>query len=161
MNNRGSSQIILKPGQSFASTVGKVKADEDGTAEKAITLKNGEKAEFYKIPYGTEHQIKEEKNEYEPSYRIDAATVVKAANKAPANTDLSTETEIIDMGEDNTVKKTKLVLTNGKEGRFMLIKSLFFVALECMFCYCAVYVVYHQKEYSGLKTFLLKTVLII
>ena len=162
MNNRGSSQIILKPGQSFASTVGKVKADEDGTAEKAITLKNGEKAEFYKIPYGTEHQIKEEKNEYEPSYRIDAATVVKAANKAPANTDLSTETEIIDMGEDNTVtftnilssfhsrmpertiksnvclkflvqnfaksvqipyhicKKTKLVLTNGKEGRFML-----------------------------------------
>lgn len=43
----------------------------------------------------------------------------------------------------------------------MLIKSLFFVALECMFCYCAVYVVYHQEEYSGLKTFLLKTVLII
>ncbi len=43
----------------------------------------------------------------------------------------------------------------------MLIKSLFFVALECMFCYCAVYVVYHQEEYSGLKTFLLKIVLII
>lgn len=106
MNNRGSSQIILKPGQSFASTVGKVKADEDGTAEKTITLKNGEKAEFYKIPYGTEYQIKEEKNEYEPSYRIDAATVVKATDKAPANTDLSTETEIIDMGEDNIVTFT-------------------------------------------------------
>ena len=43
----------------------------------------------------------------------------------------------------------------------MLIKSLFFVALECMFCYCAVYVVYHQEEYSRLKTVLLKTVLII
>ena len=105
----------LKPGQSFASTVGKVKADEDGTAEKAITLKNGEKAEFYKIPYGTEYQIKEEKNEYEPSYRIDAATVVKATDKAPANTDLSTETEIIDMGEDNTV-----TFTNGYPEHFSL-----------------------------------------
>ena len=48
----------LKPGQSFASTVGKVKADEDGNAEKTISLKNGEKAEFYKIPYGM--QIDEE-----------------------------------------------------------------------------------------------------
>lgn len=105
----------LKPGQSFASTVGKVKADEDGTAEKTITLKNGEKAEFYKIPYGTEYQIKEEKNEYEPSYRIDAATVVKATDKAPTNTDLSTETEIIDMGEDNTV-----TFTNGYPEHFSL-----------------------------------------
>lgn len=43
----------------------------------------------------------------------------------------------------------------------MLIKSLFFVVLECMFCYCAVYVVYHQEEYSRLKTVLLKTMLII
>ena len=105
----------LKPEQSFASTVGKVKADEDGTAEKTITLKNGEKTEFYKIPYGTEYQIKEEKNEYEPSYRIDAATVVKATDKAPANTDLSTETEIIDMGEDNTV-----TFTNGYPEQFSL-----------------------------------------
>lgn len=33
----------LKPGQGFVSTVGKVKADEDGDAEKTISLKNGEK----------------------------------------------------------------------------------------------------------------------
>lgn len=96
----------LKPGQSFASTVGKVKADEDGNAEKMISLKNGEKAEFYKIPYGTEYQITEEKNKYAPSYRIDAATVKKAADKASADTDLSTETETIDMGEDDTVTFT-------------------------------------------------------
>lgn len=96
----------LKPGQSFASTVGKVKADEDGNAEKKISLKNGEKAEFYKIPYGTEYQITEEKNKYAPSYRIDAATVKKATDKASADTDLSTETETIDMGEDDTVTFT-------------------------------------------------------
>ena len=70
----------LKPGQGFVSTVGKVKADEDGDAEKTISLKNGEKAEFYKIPYGTEYQITEEKNKYAPSYRIDAATVKKATD---------------------------------------------------------------------------------
>lgn len=96
----------LKPGQSFVSTVGKVKADEDGNAEKTIFLKNGEKAEFYKIPYGTEYQITEEKNKYAPSYRIDAATVKKATDKASADADLSTETETIDMGEDDTVTFT-------------------------------------------------------
>ena len=96
----------LKPGQSFVSTVGKVKADEDGNAEKTISLKNGEKAEFYKIPYGTEYQITEEKNKYAPSYRINAATVKKATDKASADTDLSTETETIDMGEDDTVTFT-------------------------------------------------------
>ena len=96
----------LKPGQSFASTVGKVKADEDGNAEKTISLKNGEKAEFYKIPYGTEYQITEEKNKYAPSYRIDAATVKKTTDKASADTDLSTETETIDMGEDDAVTFT-------------------------------------------------------
>ena len=96
----------LKPGQSFASTVGKVKADEDGNAEKTISLKNGEKAEFYKIPYGTEYQITEEKNKYAPSYRIGAATVKKATDKASADTDMSTETETIDMGEDDVVTFT-------------------------------------------------------
>lgn len=96
----------LKPGQGFVSTVGKVKADEDGDAEKTISLKNGEKAEFYKIPYGTEYQITEEKNKYAPSYRIDAATVKKATDKASADTDLFTETETIDMGEDDTVTFT-------------------------------------------------------
>lgn len=73
----------LKPGQGFVSTVGKVKADEDGDAEKTISLKNGEKAEFYKIPYGTEYQITEEKNKYAPSYRIDAATVKRSQTKLP------------------------------------------------------------------------------
>lgn len=96
----------LKPGQGFVSTVGKVKADEDGDAEKTISLKNGEKAEFYKIPYGTEYQITEEKNKYAPSYRIDAATVKKATDKASADTDLFTETETIDMGEDDAVTFT-------------------------------------------------------
>ena len=56
-----------------------------------------------------------EQNEYEPSYRIDAVTVVKATDKAPANTDLSTETEIIDMGEDNAV-----TFTNGYPEQFSL-----------------------------------------
>lgn len=68
------------------------KFQEDGNAEKAISLKNGEKAEFYKIPYGTEYQITEGKNKYAPSYRIDAATVKKTTDKASADTDLSTET---------------------------------------------------------------------
>lgn len=43
----------------------------------------------------------------------------------------------------------------------IVIKSLLYVALECLFCYCATYVVYHQEEYSRLKTVLLKTMLII
>ena len=43
----------------------------------------------------------------------------------------------------------------------MLIKSLFFVALECMFCYCDTYVKYHQKRYSRRKAVLLKILLII
>lgn len=43
----------------------------------------------------------------------------------------------------------------------MLIKSLFFVALECMFCYCATYVKYHQEKYSRRKAVLLKILLII
>lgn len=88
------------------TSISKVKADEDGNAEKTISLKNGEKAEFYKIPYGTEYQIAEEKNKYAPSYMIDAATVKKTTDKASADTDLSTETETIDMGEDDTVTFT-------------------------------------------------------
>lgn len=43
----------------------------------------------------------------------------------------------------------------------MLIKSLVFVALEFMFCYCATYVEYHQKRYSRRKAVLLKILLII
>lgn len=42
----------------------------------------------------------------------------------------------------------------------MLIKSLVFVALEFMFCYCATYVKYHQKRYSR-RAVLLKILLII
>ena len=99
----------LKPGESFASTVGKVKADEDGTAEKTITLKNGEKAEFYKIPYGTQYQITEEKNSYKPSYSIDAETVVKKTDTGKAEEELSTETESIDMGENDVVAFTNEV----------------------------------------------------
>ena len=82
------------------------KFQEDRNAEKAISLKNGEKAEFYKIPYGTEYQITEGKNKYAPSYRIDAATVKKTTDKVSADTDLSTETETIDIGEDDTVTFT-------------------------------------------------------
>lgn len=43
----------------------------------------------------------------------------------------------------------------------MLIKSLFFVVLECMFCYLATCVKYHQEKYSRRKAFLLKILLII
>ena len=99
----------LKPGENFASTVGKVKADEDGTAEKTITLKNGEKAEFYKIPYGTQYQITEEKNSYKPSYEINAATTVKKSDTGKAEESLSTETETVDMGEDDVVTFTNEV----------------------------------------------------
>ena len=62
-------------------------------------LKNGEKAEFYKIPYGTEYQITEEKNSCKPSYEIDAVSTVKKADTGKAEETLSTETETIDMGE--------------------------------------------------------------
>ena len=99
----------LKPGESLNSSVGKIKADDDGSAEKTIMLKNGEKAEFYKIPYGTEYQITEEKNSCKPSYEIDAVSTVKKADTGKAEETLSTETETIDMGEDNVVTFTNEV----------------------------------------------------
>ena len=98
--------LIRQHGPIGAMNFGYIKFKGGGNAEKKISLKNGEKAEFYKIPYGTEYQITEEKNKYAPSYRIDAATVKKVTDKASADTDLSTETETIDMGEDDTVTFT-------------------------------------------------------
>lgn len=46
---------------------------------------------------------------------IDAATVKKATDKASADTNLSTETETIDMGEDDAV-----TFTNEYLGQFTL-----------------------------------------
>lgn len=61
------------------------------------------------------YQITEEKNKYAPSYMIDAATVKKATDKASADTNLSTETETIDMGEDDAV-----TFTNEYLGQFTI-----------------------------------------
>lgn len=75
--------LIRQHGPIGAMNFGYIKFKGGGNAEKKISLKNGEKAEFYKIPYGTEYQITEEKNKYAPSYRIDTATVKKATDKLP------------------------------------------------------------------------------
>ena len=93
----------LKPGEIFSSSIGKIKADEEGTAEKTFFLKNGEKAEFYKIPSGTKYQITEEKNDYKPSYKIDAKTIVKKENSGKEDQDFSTENETIDIGENDVI----------------------------------------------------------
>ena len=89
------------------STAGDVTADASGNAAKNVSLKNGEQVIFHELPVGSKYQITESGSEYRPSYRIDAATVVKKTDRiVKRNSSLSTQIETIDKGENDAVTFT-------------------------------------------------------
>ena len=91
----------------ISSTAGDVTADASGNAAKTISLKNGEQVIFHELPVGSKYQITERGSEYRPSYRIDAATVVKKTDRiVKRNSSLSTQIETIDKGENDAVTFT-------------------------------------------------------
>lgn len=91
----------------ISSTAGDVTADASGNAAKTISLKNGEQVIFHELPVGSKYQITESGSEYRPSYRIDAATVVKKTDRiVKRNSSLSTQIETIDKGENDAVTFT-------------------------------------------------------
>ena len=98
----------LEPGSSFNSSIGKIIAEDDGTANLQIYLAGGEEAEFYGVPVGTTYTVKELASSAIASYTItDANGTNQIVSDSKANTAakkaLSTERETVNQGEDVTV----------------------------------------------------------
>lgn len=98
----------METGTFFDSTLGAVRADEDGEATKTFTIKNGETVEFTDIPEKVQYKIKETGTEdWTGSYQMTGQkVVVQSSGKGSVSSDVSTENETVDRGENVTVAFT-------------------------------------------------------
>ncbi len=91
-------------------------ADDTGTADVSVILKDGERVRFKDVPMGAQYRATEEKGaEYKSSYNITNGTVSGAiANAQGANADvnmeLATAWETVDADEDITITYTNEIV---------------------------------------------------
>ena len=104
----------------FNSTIGTIRADEDGEATKTFTIQNGESVEFTNMPVGVKYTITESAHEdWLPTYIFtDTKAVVTSEADGEDSKALSTAEETVDRGENCTVtftnmKPTRLPKTGG------------------------------------------------
>lgn len=104
----------------FNSTIGTIRADEDGECSKTFNIKNGETVEFTNMPVGIKYVISESAHEdWLPTYTFaDTKAVVTSEADGEDSKGLSTAEETVDRGENCTVtftnmKPTRLPKTGG------------------------------------------------
>lgn len=98
----------MEPGTFFDSTIGAVRADEDGEATKTFNIKNGESVEFTDMPENVKYKITETGTEdWVGSYQMTGQkVVVKSSDNGGVSNDVSTEEETVDRGENVTIEFT-------------------------------------------------------
>lgn len=115
----------LIPNGKYLSTIGPVVADDDGSAELTVSIRNNDEILFYDLPVGTTYQFTELANDKTGSYQITDANggtniVSPSAVNDIENKDISTQVETVNENEDATVT---FINTSAAVGSIKLIKK--------------------------------------
>ena len=99
----------LEPGEAYNSGIGRIVADDEGSATKSFHMKHGDLLKFHQLPVGASYKFTENKSGYIVNYEITDANskgaIIKPADENDkANTPLSTSVESIEEDELVTVK---------------------------------------------------------